>query len=314
MPRITGSHTEQEKRTLGARIGQLRMEKDISQRKLAIDLDITATHLWNIENGKSLPSSELLTKIEAYFGVTPGELFDIVQAQRSITTNINGPITSSLPLETARIREGLLKGRLSQLIWDADQVISIMDTWIGEDLALLYQPFTDALTREVSIRIILTDPNTANIRGNQMKNRPMNYGSDLAQQNIATLQNWRQDWGTSWHQIQEARERARKKGSLQPSIPDYQPNKFRVHILHYIPPFSYYRFGKLAMLGLFSRLEACRNGPQLETQLFRNEERDFTQQTVLGRALIDEFQAIWQDSEELEVPDLVSPADYYPNA
>ncbi|MGG4499137.1 helix-turn-helix domain-containing protein [Brevibacillus reuszeri] len=52
----------------------LRKEKG-TQREVAIDLGITETHLRELENGRSVPSTKLLKRIEHYFGVSDDELF-----------------------------------------------------------------------------------------------------------------------------------------------------------------------------------------------------------------------------------------------
>ncbi|TPE68007.1 helix-turn-helix transcriptional regulator [Halalkalibacterium halodurans] len=53
---------------------ELRKEKG-TQRKVADDLGITETHLRELENGRSIPSTKLLKRIEHYFGVSNDELF-----------------------------------------------------------------------------------------------------------------------------------------------------------------------------------------------------------------------------------------------
>ncbi|MED1642130.1 helix-turn-helix transcriptional regulator [Brevibacillus agri] len=46
-----------------------------TQREVAIELGITETHLREIENGRSVPGTKLLKRIEHYFGVSDDELF-----------------------------------------------------------------------------------------------------------------------------------------------------------------------------------------------------------------------------------------------
>lgn len=53
---------------------QLRQQKG-TQRKVAQDLNITETHLREIENGRSVPGTKLLIRFEHYFGVPSKELF-----------------------------------------------------------------------------------------------------------------------------------------------------------------------------------------------------------------------------------------------
>lgn len=46
-----------------------------TQRKVAEDLRITETHLRELENGRSVPSTKLLIRMEKYFGIPSQELF-----------------------------------------------------------------------------------------------------------------------------------------------------------------------------------------------------------------------------------------------
>ena len=56
------------------RLKELRMSKG-TQRQVAIALGITETHLRELENGRSVPSTKLLKRMEHYFGVSNDELF-----------------------------------------------------------------------------------------------------------------------------------------------------------------------------------------------------------------------------------------------
>lgn len=53
---------------------ELRKDKG-TQRKVAQDLNITETHLRELESGRSIPSTKLLKRIEHYFGVSDDEIF-----------------------------------------------------------------------------------------------------------------------------------------------------------------------------------------------------------------------------------------------
>jgi transcriptional regulator with XRE-family HTH domain len=46
-----------------------------TQKKVAADLGVTETHLRELENGRSVPGTKLLIKIENYLGVSSKELF-----------------------------------------------------------------------------------------------------------------------------------------------------------------------------------------------------------------------------------------------
>ncbi|WP_429823159.1 helix-turn-helix domain-containing protein [Brevibacillus laterosporus] len=59
---------------------KLRIQKG-TQRKVAYDLNITETHLRELENGRSIPGTRLLIRIEYYFGVSDKELFPDLHRQ-----------------------------------------------------------------------------------------------------------------------------------------------------------------------------------------------------------------------------------------
>ncbi|WP_144472691.1 helix-turn-helix transcriptional regulator [Bacillus pumilus] len=54
---------------------QLRKQYKVSQRQVSIDLNISETHIRNIESGRGNPDAKLLFKIAKYFNVTPESLF-----------------------------------------------------------------------------------------------------------------------------------------------------------------------------------------------------------------------------------------------
>ncbi len=56
------------------RFKELREAKG-TQRLVAKELGITETHLRELENGRSVPGTRLLIRIEHYFGVPDEELF-----------------------------------------------------------------------------------------------------------------------------------------------------------------------------------------------------------------------------------------------
>lgn len=49
--------------------------KNVSQRQLSIDLNVSESHIRNIESGRSNPDVKLLFKLAKYFGTTVEELF-----------------------------------------------------------------------------------------------------------------------------------------------------------------------------------------------------------------------------------------------
>jgi transcriptional regulator with XRE-family HTH domain len=61
--------------SLGAKLLRLRVEKKMSLQDLATALDISKTHLWEIEKGRSRnPSIEILTSIANHFRIPIADL------------------------------------------------------------------------------------------------------------------------------------------------------------------------------------------------------------------------------------------------
>lgn len=56
---------------IGQRITQLRLEKDISEYQLSLELGLSKSYIQGITSGKSLPSIKQLLNICDYFGITP---------------------------------------------------------------------------------------------------------------------------------------------------------------------------------------------------------------------------------------------------
>lgn len=51
-------------------VKNVRISRDISQKRMADDLEISLSYLNDIEQGRKFPTSELLTKIAAYFSIS----------------------------------------------------------------------------------------------------------------------------------------------------------------------------------------------------------------------------------------------------
>ena len=58
-----------------SRITELRIEKDVSEHKMSLDLDKSGSYIRGITNGAALPSLKELFNIIAYFEITPAEFF-----------------------------------------------------------------------------------------------------------------------------------------------------------------------------------------------------------------------------------------------
>lgn len=58
-----------------ARITELRLQKDVSEHRMSLDLDKSGSYLRGISSGAALPSLKELFNIIAYFNMTPSEFF-----------------------------------------------------------------------------------------------------------------------------------------------------------------------------------------------------------------------------------------------
>ncbi|WP_257063501.1 helix-turn-helix transcriptional regulator [Priestia megaterium] len=52
-----------------------RQQFQVSQRRLSIDLDVSESHIRNIESGRGNPDAKLLFKLAKYFETTAEDLF-----------------------------------------------------------------------------------------------------------------------------------------------------------------------------------------------------------------------------------------------
>ena len=57
------------------RITELRIEKDVSEHRMSLDLDKSGSYIRGITNGSSLPSLKELFNIISYFDMTPAAFF-----------------------------------------------------------------------------------------------------------------------------------------------------------------------------------------------------------------------------------------------
>ncbi|MEY8236612.1 XRE family transcriptional regulator [Clostridiaceae bacterium] len=62
------------------RISGLRQEKQISERKMSLDLGHSTSYIRSITSGRALPSMGEFLYICEYLGVTPMEFFNVEQA------------------------------------------------------------------------------------------------------------------------------------------------------------------------------------------------------------------------------------------
>jgi putative transcriptional regulator len=71
---------------------KLRQQFNISQRQLSIDLNISESHIRNIESGRGNPDARLLFKLAKYFDTSPEILFpDLadVEIKRSTSNSLS---------------------------------------------------------------------------------------------------------------------------------------------------------------------------------------------------------------------------------
>lgn len=61
---------------VGIRIKQLRLQKKLSQEKLALEIGLDRTYIASVENGKRNISVINLEKVWTYFQLTPSQFFD----------------------------------------------------------------------------------------------------------------------------------------------------------------------------------------------------------------------------------------------
>lgn len=57
------------------RITQLRMERNLSEHRMSLDLDKSGSYIRGITSGAALPSLKELFNIMDYFGMTPADFF-----------------------------------------------------------------------------------------------------------------------------------------------------------------------------------------------------------------------------------------------
>jgi len=58
-----------------ARITELRLQKNVSEHKMSLDLDKSGSYIRGISSGAALPSLKELFNIIAYFNLSPAEFF-----------------------------------------------------------------------------------------------------------------------------------------------------------------------------------------------------------------------------------------------
>ena len=68
---------------LRERITQLRVQKNVSEHRMSLDLGKSGSYIRSITSGSALPSVKELFNIIAYFEMTPAEFFNGLEAGSS---------------------------------------------------------------------------------------------------------------------------------------------------------------------------------------------------------------------------------------
>lgn len=63
--------------SIGRKVKKLRLEKELSQEKLAECVDMSREHISCIERGKNLPTIETLYNLAKYFKIDIKEFFNL---------------------------------------------------------------------------------------------------------------------------------------------------------------------------------------------------------------------------------------------
>jgi len=66
-----------------SRITQLRLEKNVSEHRMSLDLGKSGSYIRGISNGGSLPSLKELFNIIDYFDITPSDFFAPLEDKNS---------------------------------------------------------------------------------------------------------------------------------------------------------------------------------------------------------------------------------------
>lgn len=69
-----------DEQSFGSRLSDLRRQKNISARRMSIDIGQNPGYINSIENGKAFPSMDSFFYICSYLGITPVEYFDTDEA------------------------------------------------------------------------------------------------------------------------------------------------------------------------------------------------------------------------------------------
>lgn len=76
------------------RITQLRIQKNVSEYKMSMDLGHSKGYIQSISSGRALPSMSEFLSICDYFSITPIEFFDENRQEKDTAFTLNSEITN----------------------------------------------------------------------------------------------------------------------------------------------------------------------------------------------------------------------------
>lgn len=91
------------------RISELRIQKNISERSMSIDLGHSPSYIHSIVSGKALPSMTEFLYICEYFGITPKEFFDEETSNPSLMNAVIKDLTMLDEKQITNLHE-IIKG------------------------------------------------------------------------------------------------------------------------------------------------------------------------------------------------------------
>lgn len=95
-----------DKKIIGKKIRQIRIEKGFSQEELSEKIDISPRHMCTIENGKSFPSIETFVNIAKILDININDFFNIsVINQDTLRSEIYSLIQTSTVKELFLIKD-----------------------------------------------------------------------------------------------------------------------------------------------------------------------------------------------------------------
>lgn len=96
--KMTNFAINQSQMTVGEKIKQVRKEKGLKQKAVALEIGLDQSNYNKIENGRREPSVEVLQKLSVIFGVTVDDLLNPDNNQPSPVTVENKTVTEKIRL------------------------------------------------------------------------------------------------------------------------------------------------------------------------------------------------------------------------